>query len=62
MPFPLTHHIHGPASSPVHQNTLIKGIHISNRQNKISLYADDVLLFLQDPQESFTEDTQLIQT
>lgn len=55
MPFPITrYNIHGPASSPVYQNTLIKGIQISNRQNKINLYADDVLLFLQDPQESFT--------
>ena len=38
----------------------IKGVDTTNHQHKISLYADDVLLYSQDPLPSLTETFNLI--
>lgn len=49
-----------PLAAAIHQNTLIKGIRTENVHHKISLYADDILLFLQDPLISLQETIKVI--
>lgn len=51
-----------PLAAAIRQNTLIKGIQTPNLHHKISLYADDILLFLQDPPTSVQETIKLIDT
>uniref|UniRef100_A0A673NCB7 Reverse transcriptase domain-containing protein n=1 Tax=Sinocyclocheilus rhinocerous TaxID=307959 RepID=A0A673NCB7_9TELE len=49
-----------PLAAAIRQNPLIRGIHTPQTQHKISLYADDILLFLQNPQSSLQEITKTI--
>ncbi len=42
-------------AAAVRQNVNIQGISIGNMEHKIYLYADDVLLYIQDPFNSLTE-------
>uniref|UniRef100_A0A3Q3E2P3 NACHT LRR and PYD domain-containing protein n=1 Tax=Labrus bergylta TaxID=56723 RepID=A0A3Q3E2P3_9LABR len=44
----------------IRQNDNIQGIHISNTHHKISLYADDILLYLQSTSNSLQESIKLI--
>ena len=41
-----------PLAAAIRQNTCIKGIHSSVSEHKINLYADDILLYLQEPKTS----------
>ena len=38
-----------PLAATIRQNNIIKGVDTTNHHHKISLYADDVLLYLQNP-------------
>lgn len=49
-----------PLAAAIRQNTNIKGIQTQNIEHKISLYADDILLFLQNPYPSLLETIKLI--
>ena len=51
-----------PLAAAIRYNNNIKGIHTANHQHKISLYADDILLYLQDPLPSLKETFNLINT
>lgn len=44
-----------PLAATIHQDNSIKGITTSTLEHKIILYADDILLLLQDPQPSLQE-------
>lgn len=44
-----------PLAAAIRQNNKIKGIQVNNSQHKISLYADDLLLYLQTPSQSLNE-------
>lgn len=44
----------------VHQNNDVKGIQSSLSEHKINLYADDILLYLQDPENSIQKVFNLI--
>ncbi len=44
-----------PLAAAIRQATVIKGIKCKNVEHKVSLYADDVLLFLQHSQTTFSE-------
>ncbi len=49
-----------PLAAAIRQATVIKGIKCKNVEHKVSLYADDVLLFLQHSQTTFSEVITLI--
>ena len=49
-----------PLAAAIRQNTNIKGIQTSKSHHKISLYADDILLYMQNPQPSLLETFKLI--
>uniref|UniRef100_A0A8C5GMF3 Reverse transcriptase domain-containing protein n=1 Tax=Gouania willdenowi TaxID=441366 RepID=A0A8C5GMF3_GOUWI len=49
-----------PLASAVRQNSVIRGIHSSISEHKINLYADDILLYLEEPQSSLEELFKLI--
>lgn len=49
-----------PLAAAIRQNSYIKGIQTLNMHHKISLYADDILLYLQDPPSSLQETIKLI--
>lgn len=49
-----------PLAAAIRQNENIKGVQISTSDHKISLYADDVLLFLRNTQSSLAEVITLI--
>uniref|UniRef100_A0A8C5HQA3 Reverse transcriptase domain-containing protein n=1 Tax=Gouania willdenowi TaxID=441366 RepID=A0A8C5HQA3_GOUWI len=49
-----------PLAAAVRQNSVIKGIHSSISEHKINLYADDILLYLEEPQSSLEEVFNLI--
>ena len=51
-----------PLAIAVRQNAIIKGICSQISEHKINLYADDILLYLQDPQTSVKEVCNLIST
>ena len=44
-----------PLAAAIRQNSKIKGIQVNNLHHKISLYADDLLLYLQTPSQSLSE-------
>uniref|UniRef100_A0A3B1ID19 Reverse transcriptase domain-containing protein n=1 Tax=Astyanax mexicanus TaxID=7994 RepID=A0A3B1ID19_ASTMX len=50
-----------PLAATIQQNTNIKGIKTPSMEHKISLYADDILLFLQKPDISIAETIQTIE-
>ncbi len=49
-----------PLAAAIRQATVIKGIKCKNVEHKVSLYADDVLLFLQHSQTTISEVITLI--
>lgn len=49
-----------PLAAAIRQNDKITGVLSINTNHKISLYADDILLFLQNPKTSLTEIIKLI--
>uniref|UniRef100_A0A8C5G154 Reverse transcriptase domain-containing protein n=1 Tax=Gouania willdenowi TaxID=441366 RepID=A0A8C5G154_GOUWI len=49
-----------PLAADVRQNSVIKGIHSSISEHKINLYADDILLYLDESQSSLEEVFNLI--
>ncbi|MBN3294582.1 LORF2 protein, partial [Polypterus senegalus] len=49
-----------PLAAAIRQTTVIKGIKCKNIEHKISLYADDVLLYLQNSQSSLSQAIELI--
>uniref|UniRef100_A0A669D815 Reverse transcriptase domain-containing protein n=1 Tax=Oreochromis niloticus TaxID=8128 RepID=A0A669D815_ORENI len=49
-----------PLAAAIRQNSVIKGIKCKNVEHKISLYADDVLLFLQNSQTNISGVIELI--
>ncbi len=49
-----------PLAAAIRQATVIKGIKCKNVEHKVSLYADDVLLFLQHSQTTLSEVITLI--
>uniref|UniRef100_A0A672F570 Reverse transcriptase domain-containing protein n=1 Tax=Salarias fasciatus TaxID=181472 RepID=A0A672F570_SALFA len=49
-----------PLAAAIRQNPLITGIQTPNMHHKISLYADDILLFIQNPQSSLSEVIKVI--
>ena len=49
-----------PLAAAIRQNSKIKGIHTNNSQHKVSLYADDLLLYLQTPPTSLKETFNII--
>uniref|UniRef100_A0A669EVM6 Reverse transcriptase domain-containing protein n=1 Tax=Oreochromis niloticus TaxID=8128 RepID=A0A669EVM6_ORENI len=49
-----------PLAAAIRQNSVIKGIKCKNMEHKISLYADDVLLFLQNSQTNISGVIELI--
>lgn len=51
-----------PLAAAIHQNVNITGIHTNNVTHEVSLYADDALLFLQNPNKSVEELIQIIKT
>lgn len=51
-----------PLAASIRQNNLIAGIQTPTSHHKISLYADDILLFLENPQISLNETIRLIDT
>lgn len=44
----------------IRQDTLITGIEINNHKHKISLFADDVMIYLKDPVNCFTKLAQAL--
>lgn len=51
-----------PLATAIRQTNGIRGIEVSGTQHKISLYADDILLYLQTPQQSLQETFKIINT
>ncbi|KAJ0032063.1 hypothetical protein NQD34_002144 [Periophthalmus magnuspinnatus] len=51
-----------PLAVAICQNNSIQGIYVSDTHHKISLYADDILLYLQKPQQSLHETFKIINT
>lgn len=49
-----------PLAVAIRQNNKIEGIHVSGTTHKISLYADDILLYLQNPEQSLRETFHII--
>lgn len=51
-----------PLATAIRENNSIKGITVSDIEHKISLYADDILLYLQNPHQSLRETFKIIST
>ncbi len=51
-----------PLGQWIRENSKIKGINIKDDEHKLSLFADDILVYLKDPTESLVELLELLQT
>lgn len=51
-----------PLAQWIRQSENIKGIHINDEDHKLALYANDMLIYLRDPPNSFFELMNLLET